>query len=130
MTFTKVILALACLMSGTLLAQEGKQTRLLTKDLTEFPNKEAIMFTVDYAPGGSTPVHVHLNSHVFVFMLEGSVVMQVRGGAPVTLGPGQTFYEGPGDVHVVGRNASSTRPAKFVVFLLKDLGKPPVVPAQ
>jgi hypothetical protein len=74
MTFTKVILALACLMSGTLLAQEGKQTRLLTKDLTEFPNKEAIMFTVDYAPGGSDPVHVRLNSHAFVYMLEGCVL--------------------------------------------------------
>jgi quercetin dioxygenase-like cupin family protein len=93
MTFTKAILALACLMSGTLLAQESKQTRLLTKDLTEFPNKEAIMFTVDYAPGGSDPVHVRLNSHAFVYMLEGSVVMQVKGGKEITLTPGQSFLQ-------------------------------------
>jgi quercetin dioxygenase-like cupin family protein len=130
MTFTKVILALACLMSGTLLAQEGKQTRLLTKDLTEFPNKEAIMFTVDYAPGGSDPVHVHLNSHTFVYMLEGSVVMQVKGGKEITLTPGQSFYEAPNDIHVVSRNASKTEPAKFVVFQVKDKGAPVLVPVK
>jgi len=117
-------------MSGTLLAQEGKQTRLLTKDLTEFPNKEAIMFTVDYAPGGSTPVHVHLNSHVFVYMLEGSVVMQVKGGKEITLTPGQSFYEAPNDIHVVSRNASKTEPAKFVVFQVKDKGAPVLVPVK
>jgi quercetin dioxygenase-like cupin family protein len=130
MTFTKVILALACLMSGTLVAQAGKQTRLETKDLTEFPNKEAIMFTVDYAAGGSDPAHVHPNSHAFVYVLEGSVVMQVKGGKEITLTPSQTFYEAPNDVHLVSRNASNTEPAKFVVFQIKDKGTPVLVPVK
>jgi len=88
-----------------------------------------VMLTVEYAPGGADPVHRH-NANAFVYVLEGSVVMQVKGGEPVTLLPGQTFFEGPDDVHVVGRNASSTKPAKFLVFLLKDVGSPAVVPAQ
>ena len=123
--------SVACLLAftGRLAAQEPTVTPLTAKALADIPGKEVLMITVEYAPGGADPVHRH-NANAFVYVLEGSVVMQVRGGAPVTLGPGQTFYEGPGDVHVVGRNASSTRPAKFVVFLLKDVGKPPVVPAQ
>ena len=129
MTFTKVILALACLMSGTLLAQEGQQTRLLTKDLTEFPGKEGLMITVEYPPGSSDPIHSH-NAHAFVYVLEGSIVMQVKGGKEVTLTPGQTFYEGPSDVHVVGRNASQPKPAKFVVFLVNDKGAPVFVPSN
>jgi len=128
-TFTKVILALACLMSGPLAAQEAKVTELLSKDLTNLPGKEGLMITVEYPPGSSDPIHRH-NAHAFVYVLEGSVVMQVRGGKQVTLTPGQTFYEGPDDVHVVGRNASGTKPAKFVVFLVKDKGAPVVVPAQ
>jgi hypothetical protein len=67
---------------------------------------------------------------VYLCVLEGSIVMQVRGGKEVTLTPGQTFYEGPDDVHVVGRNASQTKPAKFVVFFVKDKGAPVLVPAQ
>ena len=129
MTFTKVILALACLMSGPLAAQEAKVTELLSKDLTNLPGKEGLMINVEYPPGSSDPIHRH-NAHAFVYVLEGSVVMQVRGGKQVTLTPGQTFYEGPDDVHVVGRNASGTKPAKFVVFLVKDKGAPVVVPAQ
>ncbi|HEX3457177.1 MAG TPA: cupin domain-containing protein [Candidatus Baltobacteraceae bacterium] len=129
MTFTKVILALACLMSGQLAAQEAKVTELLSKDLTNLPGKEGLMITVEYPPGSSDPIHRH-KAHAFVYVLEGSVVMQVRGGKQVTLTPGQTFYEGPDDVHVVGRNASGTNPAKFVVFLVKDKGAPVVVPAQ
>ena len=129
MTFTKVILALACLMSGALAAQEAKVTELLSKDLTNLPGKEGLMITVEYPPGSSDPIHRH-KAHAFVYVLEGSVVMQVRGGKQVTLTPGQTFYEGPDDVHVVGRNASGTKPAKFVVFLVKDKGAPVVVPAQ
>ncbi len=129
MTFTKVILALACLMSGPLAAQEAKVTELLSKDLTNLPGKEGLMITVEYPPGSSDPIHRH-KAHAFVYVLEGSVVMQVRGGKQVTLTPGQTFYEGPDDVHVVGRNASGTKPAKFVVFLVKDKGAPVVVPAQ
>ena len=129
MTFTKVILALACLMSGPLVAQEAKVTELLSKDLTNLPGKEGLTITVEYPPGSSDPIHRH-KAHAFVYVLEGSVVMQVRGGKQVTLTPGQTFYEGPDDVHVVGRNASGTKPAKFVVFLVKDKGAPVVVPAQ
>ena len=129
MTFTKVILALACLMSGPLAAQEAKVTELLSKDLTNLPGKEGLMITVEYPPGSSDPIHRH-KAHAFVYVLEGSVVMQVRGGKQVTLTPGQTFYEGPDDVHVVGRNASGNKPAKFVVFLVKDKGAPVVVPSQ
>jgi len=129
MTFTKAILALACLMSGTLLAQEAKVTDLLSKDLTNLPGKEGMMITVDYPPGSVDPIHRH-NAHAFVYVLEGTIVMQVRGGKEVTLTPGQTFYEGPNDVHVVGRNASKTKPAKFVVFLVKDKGAPVFVPTN
>ena len=120
---------LACLMSGTLVAQEAKVTQLLSKDLTEFPGKEGLMITVEYPPGSSDPIHRH-NAHAFVYVLEGSIVMQVRGGKEMTLTPGQTFYEGPDDVHVVGRNASQTKPAKFVVFFAKDKGAPVLVPAN
>jgi quercetin dioxygenase-like cupin family protein len=129
MTFTKVIFALACLMSGTLVAQEAKVTELFSKDLTNLPGKEGLMITVEYPPGSSDPIHRH-NAHAFVYLLEGSIVMQVRGGKQVTLTPGQTFYEGPDDVHVVGRNASKTQPAKFVVFFVKDKGAPVLVPAK
>jgi quercetin dioxygenase-like cupin family protein len=111
-----------------LMAQQGKVTRLLSKDLTNLPNKEGLMITVDYAPGGSDPIHRH-NAHVFVYVLEGSVVMQVKGEKEVTLTPGQTFYEGPNDVHLVSRNASKTKPAKFVVFFVKDKEAPVLVPA-
>src|SRR5215471_12212285 len=129
MTFTKVILALACLISSTLVAQEAKVTELMSKDLTEFPGKEGLMITVEYPPGSVDPIHRH-NAHAFVYVLEGSIVMQVRGGKEMTLTPGQTFYEGPNDVHVVGRNASKTKPAKFVVFFVKDKGAPALVPAK
>jgi quercetin dioxygenase-like cupin family protein len=128
MTFRKLILVLACLMSGTLVAQEAKVTELMSKDLTEFPGKEGLI-TVEYPPGSVDPIHRH-NAHAFVYVLEGSIVMQVRGGKEVTLAPGQTFYEGPDDVHVVGRNASKTKPAKFVVFFVKKKGAPVLVPAK
>ena len=129
MMFTKLILALACLMSSTLVAQEAKVTELMSKGLTNLPGKEGLMITVEYPPGSSDPIHRH-NAHAFVYVLEGSIVMQVRGGKEVTLTPGQTFYEGPDDVHVVGRNASKTKPAKFVVFLVNDKGAPVLVPAK
>jgi quercetin dioxygenase-like cupin family protein len=105
------------------MAQEAKVTQLLSKDLTELPNKEGLMITVEYPPDGSDPIHRH-NAHAFVYVLEGSIVMQVKGGKEVTLTPGQTFYEGPNDVHIVGRNASHVKPARFVVFLVKDKGAP------
>ena len=129
MTLTKVILALSCLLSGTLVAQEAKVTELLSKDLKNCPGKEGLMLTVEYPPGSSDPIHRH-NAYGFIYVLEGSIVMQVRGGKETTLTPGQIFYEGPDDVHVVGRNASQTKPAKFVVFFVKDKGAPVLVPAK
>ena len=124
-----VALVLLCLMSGTAMAQESKVTSLMSKDLTENPGKEALMITVEHAPGGSNAIHRH-NAQAFVYVLEGSVVMQVKGGQQVILTPGQTFYEGPDDVHVVDRNASAINPAKFLVFLIKDKGAPALVPAE
>ena len=129
MTTKLVVLVLLCLMTGTAMAQQAKVTSLMSKDLMENPGKEALMITVEYPPGSSDPIHRH-NAQAFVYVLEGSIVMQVKGGEQVTLTPGQTFYEGPDDVHVVGRNASSTQPAKFLVLLIKDKGAPAVVPAQ
>ena len=129
MTTTKLILMLVLLMSVPMESKEAKVTELFSKDLTDFPGKEGLMITVEYPPGSSDPIHRH-NAHAFVYVLEGSIVMQVRGGKEVTLTPGQTFYEGPSDVHVVGRNASQTKPAKFVVFLVKDKGAPVLVPAN
>ena len=129
MTFTKLILALACLTPGALVAQEAKVTELMSKDLTGCPGKEGVMMIVDYPPGNVDPIHRH-NAHAFVYVLEGSIVMQVRGGKEVTLTPGQTFYEGPDDVHVVGRNASKTEPAKFVLFFVRDKGAPVLIPAE
>ena len=129
MTSTKLILVLSFFATGALVTNEPKVTQVLSKDLTNIPGKEGLMLTVEYPPGGSDPIHRH-NAHAFVYVLEGSVVMQVRGGKETTLTPGQTFYEGPDDVHVVGRNASQTKPAKFVVFLVKDKGAPVFVPAN
>jgi quercetin dioxygenase-like cupin family protein len=123
----KLVLVLLFLTTGTVMAQEPKVTSLMSKDLTEIPGREVLMITVEYAPGGVDPIHRH-NAHAFVYVLEGSIVMQVKGGKEVTLTPGQTFYEGPDDLHVVGRNASTTKPAKFLVFLVKDKGAPVLVP--
>jgi len=126
----KIILAvLLSLIAGTLMAQEPEVTPLMSKDLKDFPGKEGLMITVEYPPGGVDPIHRH-NAHAFLYVLEGSVVMQVKGGKEVTLTPGQTFYEGPNDVHVVGRNASNTKPAKFLVFLVKNKGAPVLVPVK
>jgi len=125
----KRILMLSTLLAGTLVAQEARVTTLLSKDLAGIPGKEALMITVDYRPGAADTIHRH-NAHVFVYVLEGSVVMQVRGGKEVTLVPGQTFYEGPQDVHVLGRNVSKTKPAKFLVFFVKDKGAPLLIPAK
>ena len=148
MTTTKLILMMVCSMSIAAepekavqpkgaptnappprAAEEAKVAPLFSKDLADFPGKEGLMITVEYPPGSSDPIHRH-NAHAFVYVLEGTIVMQVRGGKEVTLTPGQTFYEGPTDVHVVGRNASKTKPAKFVVFLVKDKGAPVLVPEK
>ena len=110
-------------------APEAAVTPLMSKALDQFPGKEAVMITVEYPPGAVDPVHRH-NASAFVYVLEGSIVMQVKGGKEVTLTPGQTFYEGPNDIHTVGRNASQTQPAKFLVLLLKDKGAPVLVPVK
>jgi quercetin dioxygenase-like cupin family protein len=114
---------------GTTLAQNATVTPLLSKDLSGVAGKELSMITVEYAPGGKDPVHTH-HAEALVYVLEGSIVMQVRGGDAVTLTAGQTFYEGPDDVHVVGRNASDTLPARFLVFFVKDKGAPILTPVQ
>jgi quercetin dioxygenase-like cupin family protein len=95
----------------------------MSKPLPDIPGKELLMITVEYPPGSSDPVHRH-NAQALVYVLEGSIVMGVNGGEPVTLTAGQTFYEGPNDIHTVGRNASKTMPAKFCVVLLKDKDAP------
>ena len=117
------------LMTGASMAQAADVTPLMSKDLTEIPGKEVLMITVEKAPGGSDPIHRH-NAHGFIYVLEGSIVMQVEGGKELTLTPGQTFYESPSDIHVVGRNASSTKPVKFLVVLVKDKGAPALVPVK
>jgi quercetin dioxygenase-like cupin family protein len=127
MTNKTLSLVLLFLMTGTLMAQQPTVTPLMSKDLMDLPGREVLMITVEYAPGATDPIHRH-NAHAFVYVLEGSIVMQVKGGKEVTLTPGQTFYEGPDDVHLVGRNASSTKPAKFLVFLVKNKGAPVLVP--
>ena len=129
MAFTTIVLLLVCLISTTLVAQEAKVAPLMSKDLTECPGKEGVMITVEYPPGHSDDIHRH-NAYAFVYVLKGSVVMQVRGGKEVTLTPGQAFYEGPDDIHLVGRNASKTKPAKFVAFFVKTKGTPILVPAK
>ena len=115
--------------SSTSTAPMAKVADLMTKALKDYPGKEGKMILVTYPPGSVDPVHRH-HAHAFVYVLEGSIVMQVRGGKEMTLRPGQTFYEGPNDVHVIGRNASKTEPAKFVVFLVKDKGAPVLIPAR
>ena len=125
----RFLLVPAFLIGGALMAQDAQVTPLMSKDLADFPGKEGLMITVVYPPGASDPIHRH-NAHAFVYVLEGSVVMQVKGGKEVTLTPGQTFYEGPNDIHVVGRNASTTKPAKFLVFLVKNKNAPVLVPVK
>jgi len=130
------LLSLATLLwSGTVAAhgQQGNDapppvvTPVMTEALPDYPGKEVLMITVEYPPGGADPVHRH-DAHGFIYVLEGSIVMGVAGGKEVTLTPGQSFHEGPDDVHTVGRNASKEKPAKFLVFLLKDAGKPVLIP--
>jgi quercetin dioxygenase-like cupin family protein len=124
-----MMVVLFSLIAGTVMAQEVKVTSLMSKIMADVSGKEGLMIAVEYPPGGSDPVHRH-NAHAFLYVLEGSVVMQVKGGKQVTLTPGQTFYEDSKDVHIVGRNASKTEPAKFLVFLVKDKGAPVLVPVK
>ncbi len=126
---TAISLFLLCLMAGAVAAQRPAVVVLMSKDLAGIPGKEAVLLTVEYPPGASDPAHRHY-ANAFVYVLEGSVVMQVEGGKEVTLTPGQTFYEGPEDIHVVDRNASTTKPAKMLVVLINDKGAPALVPVQ
>jgi quercetin dioxygenase-like cupin family protein len=129
---SKLVFAIALpmlLVPGVAQQQQAKVTPLIAKDLAELAGKEAVMLTVEYAPGAVSNEHRH-NAHTFVYVLEGSIVMQVRGGAAVTLGPGQTFYESPSDIHSVSKNASATAPAKFLVFFVKDKGAPVSIPVK
>ena len=102
---------------------------IMQKDLPDLPGKEMLMITVEYPPGTVEQIHRH-NAHAFLYVLEGTIVEQVSGGKEVTLTPGQAFYEGPNDVHTVGRNASTTKPAKFVVVMVKKKGVDAVLPAE
>jgi quercetin dioxygenase-like cupin family protein len=124
-----ILVVLLSLIAGTLMAQEAKVSPLMSKDLKDFPGKEGLLIAVEYPPGATDPIHRH-NAHAFVYVLEGSIVMQLKGGKEVTLTPGQTFYEGPDDVHIVGRSASKTQPAKFLVFLVKNKNAPVLVPVK
>ena len=136
MTKLKNICAALCLVPAMLVAQhcaaaapEPIVKALLSKEMANIPGKEVLMLTVDYPPGGGDPVHRH-DAHGFIYVLEGAIVMGVKGGKEQTLKAGQTFYEGPDDVHTVGRNASKTKPAKFVVMLVKDVKKPALIPVS
>ncbi len=132
MTIFRAAAALLLLAAGTAGAQEAPSARvtpLMTQALADYPGKETLMLTVDYPPGAVDPVHRH-DAHGFIYVLEGSIVMGVKGGKEVTLTPGQTFYEGPNDVHTVGRNASLTKPARFLVFLLKNSDQPVLTPVH
>ena len=124
-------IAVALMMSAATFAAENappaKVTPIMTRDLEGIAGKEMLVLMVEYAPGGVSQPHRH-NASVFVYVLEGSVTMQVQGSAPVTLKSGETFFEAPGDVHVTSANASSSVPAKFLVYMVKDKGAPPSTP--
>ena len=125
----RIILLVLFLACSPLFAQSAKVTTLTVKPLAEYPGKVIQILTVEYPPGAHDPVHRH-NAYAFVYVLEGSIVMGLDGRPPVTLTAGQTFYEGPNDVHTIGRNASTTKPAKFLVFLLKDKDAPVLIPVK
>ena len=127
-----LILLLVCslfLLSSPLIAEDAKVSSLMSKPVPDNPGKELLMISVEYPPGASDPVHRH-NAQALLYVLEGSIIMGVNGEKPVTLIAGQTFYEGPNDVHTVGRNASKTMPAKFLVFLLKNKDAPVLIPVK
>lgn len=122
-----VVLVALCLAADKPQAPQPEVSPLISRELTDLRGKEGLLIMVEYPPGGADPVHRH-HAHGFIYVLEGSIVMQVEGGEEVTLRPGQTFYENPNDLHVVGRNASDTKPAKFLVFLVKEKDAPVLVP--
>jgi quercetin dioxygenase-like cupin family protein len=119
----------AFLVLGAIPADAADVKELFAINLADYPGKEARMIEVSYPPGAQDMVHRH-DAHALVYVLEGQIVMQLKGQPAVTLKAGQTFYEGPADVHVVGRNASTTEPARFVVVLLKGKGAPILTPVK
>ncbi|MFL5099627.1 MAG: cupin domain-containing protein [Xanthobacteraceae bacterium] len=125
------IVPLAVSQAPIALAQQTKVTPLMAQPLPGFagPEKEGSVAIVEFPPGSSSMPHRH-NAHVFVYVLEGSIVMQVKGGQQVTLKAGDTFYENPDDIHIVSKNASATEPAKILTFFVKDKGAPTTVPAN
>lgn len=131
----KKFIAATCVAAGCIAMQhagaagDAVVTPLLDKSFNNLPGKEGLMLLVEYPPGSVDPVHRH-DAHAFIYVLEGSIVMAVKGGKEQTLTAGQTFYEGPRDIHTVGRNASATKPAKFVVFMVKDAKKPALIPLK
>ncbi|TCR91048.1 cupin domain-containing protein [Rhizobium sp. BK376] len=131
-TLLRLVVSAALCLPGTLAVaaeNEVHVTPLMQKDLPNYPGKEGLMILVEYGPGAADPIHKH-DANAFVYVLEGQIVMQVKGEKEVTLSPGETYYEGPSDIHVVGRNASKTKPAKFVVVLLKNKGAPVLTPVN
>lgn len=126
---TAVLAFALSLAGGALVAQNDPVRSLLSKDLAGVPGKEITMISVEYSPGASSPAHAH-HAQALVYVLEGSIVMQAKGKAPITLTPGQTWYEGPDDVHLVSRNASESAPAKYLVFMVKDKGAPILTPVK
>ena len=119
----------ALVMLAAVPARAADVKELFATDLADYPGKEGRMIEVSYPPGAKDVVHRH-DAHAFVYVLEGEIIMQLKGKPAVTLKAGQTFYEGPTDIHVVGRNASSTAPARFVVVLLKNKGAPVLTPVE
>ena len=132
---TRLRLMLATMLAGALgtnaqpPAPEATVTPLMTKPLAGVPGKEVLMLTVAYPPGGASAAHRH-NASTLVYVLEGSVVMQVAGADLVTLRTGETFFETPDDIHAVSRNASATAPAKLLVTMVKEVGAPPTLPVS
>ena len=126
---TLVLTGSAALTAPAHAAPQPVVVPIMQKDLADVPGKEVLMLSVEYPPGAVESIHRH-DAYAFIYVLEGSIVEQVRGGKEVTLTPGQTFYEGPGDVHTIGRNASATMPARFVVVLVKKRGVDAVLPAE
>jgi quercetin dioxygenase-like cupin family protein len=128
--FTILLSSAVCLGTLPVAAEDAAiVTPIMSKALPDHPGKEGLMISVEYKPGGSSPIHKH-NANAFVYVLEGSIVMQVKGEKEVTVSPGEAYYEGPSDIHLVSRNASKTKSAKFIVVLLKEKGAPVVLPVE
>ena len=123
--FLSVLVCLSLFAGGAALADAAPAAvkQLMTKELIGAAGKEVLMSTVTYPPGGASPPHRH-DAQVFLYVLEGELIMQVQGGPKVTLKPGDTFYESPSDVHAVSANASQTASAKFLVLISKEKGAP------